>query len=109
MTTFDDREKSFEKKFVLDQEVKFKTEVRRDKLLAEWAAGKLGLSGSAIADYVKAVVRADLVEKGDQDVFHKIRKDLDDKGVGVSDGEIRKAMGDFLTKATAQIEAEAKK
>jgi hypothetical protein len=60
MTTFDERQKSFEKKFAMDEELKFRSEQRRNRLLGEWAAGKLGLSGSAVDDYVKALRRADL-------------------------------------------------
>jgi hypothetical protein len=108
MTSFNDREKSFEKKFAMDEELKFRAEARRNKLLAQWAAEKLGLSGAAVDDYVKAVRKADLVEKGDEDVFRKVRKDLDDKSVRVSDGELRKAMSDFLLTAIQQIEGEAK-
>jgi hypothetical protein len=108
MTTFDEREKSFEKKFALDEELKFKSEQRRNKLLGEWAAGKLGLSGPAVDDYVKAVRKADLATKGDDDVFQKVRKDFTDKGVAVSDQELRKAMSDCLAKAIEQIEGERK-
>ena len=108
MTSFSDREKSFEKKFAMDEELKFRAEARRNKLLAQWAAEKLGLSGAAVEDYIKAVRKADLVEKGDEDVFRKVRKDLDDKGARVSDGELRKAMADFLLTAVQQLESEAK-
>jgi len=108
MTSFEERERSFEKKFVLDQEIKFRAAARRNRLLAQWAAEKLGLTGTAVDDYIKAVRKADLLEKGDDDVFRKVRRDLDDKGVPVSDGELRKAMADFLTMALQQIEAEAK-
>jgi hypothetical protein len=108
MTTFNDRERSYEKKFVMDEELKFKAEARRNKLLGQWAAGKLGLSGAAVDDYVKAVRKADLTEKGDEDVFRKLRKDLDDKGVSVPDSELRKVMGDLLAAALQQIESEAK-
>jgi hypothetical protein len=108
MTTFDEREKSFEKKFAMDEELKFKSEQRRNKLLGEWAAGKLGLSGSAVDDYVKALRRADLAAKGDEDVFQKLRKDFDDKGAAVSDAELRRAMGDYLAQAVRQIEGERK-
>jgi hypothetical protein len=108
MTTFDDREKSFEKKFAMDQELKFKSEQRRNKLLGEWAAGKLGLSGAAVEDYVKALRRADLASKGDEDVFQKIRADFDAKSVAVSDADLRRAMTDFLTAAVHQIEGERK-
>jgi hypothetical protein len=108
MTTFDDREKSYEKKFALDEELKFRSEQRRNRLLAEWAAGKLGLSGTAVDDYVKSVRKADLATKGDEDVFQKIRKDFDEKSVGVSDAELRKSMAEFMSTAVAQIEAERK-
>ena len=105
MTTFDDREKSFEKKFAMDQDLKFKAESRRNKMLAEWAAAKLGMSGAAVEDYVKAVRKADLAEKGDDDVFRKVAKDMADKGVKLADAEIRTQMGAFLAKAVADIEA----
>jgi hypothetical protein len=108
MTSFSDREKSFEKKFAMDEELKFRSEARRNKMLGQWAAEKLGLSGAAVDDYVKAVRKADLLEKGDEDVYRKIRKDLDDKGVRVSDAELRKAMADFLHAALEQIEGESK-
>jgi hypothetical protein len=104
MTTFDDRQKAFEKKFAMDEELKFKSEQRRNKLLGEWAAGKLGLTGAAVDDYVKALRRADLATKGDEDVFQKLRKDLDDKGVAVSDAELRRVMSDHLAQAVSQIE-----
>ena len=104
MTTFDDREQGFEKKFAHDQDLKFRAEARRNKLLAEWAASKLGISGEALPEYVKEVVRADLAEKGDEDVFRKIRKDFDDKGVAMSDTEIRTTMNDLLAKAVTEIE-----
>jgi hypothetical protein len=108
MTTFDDREKSFERKFALDEELKFRSEQRRNKLLGEWAAAKLGIIGSGVDDYVKALRRADLATKGDEDVFQKIRKDLDAKGVTLADAELRKAMADCLAQAVSQIEAERK-
>jgi hypothetical protein len=108
MTTFDERERSYEKKFALDEELKFKSEQRRNKLLGEWAASKLGLSGPAVEDYVKSVRKADLASKGDEDVFQKLRKDFDEKRVSVTDAELRKAMGDCLSKAVDQIEADRK-
>src|SRR5687767_15448594 len=105
MTTFDDREKAFERKFALDQELRFKAESRRNKALAEWAASRLGLAGADLEEYIKAVRRADLTEKGDEDVFRKIRKDFDAKGVAVSDAELRKQMGELLAQAVRDIEA----
>jgi hypothetical protein len=109
MTTFDDRERSFEKKFAMDQELKFKAEARRNRLLGQWAAAKLGLSGSDVEDYIKAVRKADLAEKGDQDVKRKIRQDFEAKGVNVSEAELSRMMGEFLATAVSSIEGEAKK
>jgi hypothetical protein len=109
MTTFDERERSFEKKFAMDQDLKFKAEARRNKLLGEWAGGKLGLVGPALEDYIKAVRKADLAEKGDEDVFRKLRADFDAKSVAVSDAEIRNALLEFLAKAVSQLEGEGKK
>ena len=109
MTTFDEREKSYEKKFAMDQELRFKAEARRNKLLGEWAGAKLGLSGQELEDYVRAVRKADLAEKGDEDVFRKVRKDFDEKAVQVTDSELRLAIVDFLGKAISQIEQDSKK
>ncbi len=108
MTTFDEREKSYEKKFAMDQDLKFKAESRRNKLLGEWAAAKMGLSGTEVDDYVKAVRKSDLAQKGDDDVFQKVSKDLADKGVAVAPAEVRKMMGEFLAQAVSQIEGQSK-
>jgi len=108
MTTFDEREKAFEKKFALDQELKFKAEARRNKAIAEWAAAKMGLSGGDVEEYVKAVRKADLAEKGDDDVVRKIAKDLASKGLTVSETDIRRQMQEFLAKAVAEIEGAKK-
>jgi hypothetical protein len=108
MTTFDERQKGFEKKFAMDQDLKFRAESRRNKMIAEWAGAKLGITGAALDDYIKAVRKADLVEKGDDDVFRKIRGDLDAKGIAVTDNEIREAMLKFLETAVAQIQGESK-
>lgn len=108
MTTFDEREKAFEKKFSMDQDLKFRSEARRNKLLGEWAAAKLGITGPDVEDYVKAVRKADLAEKGDEDVFRKIRKDFDDKGVKIADADIRNKIAELLAEAVRQIEAQPK-
>ena len=105
MSTFNEREKGFEKKFAHDADLKFKAESRRNKMLAEWAGEKMGMTGTALEDYVKAVRKADLAEKGDDDVFRKVAKDLADKGVKVADAEIRKQMDTFLATAVQQIES----
>jgi hypothetical protein len=108
MTTFDERQKGFEKKFAMDQDLKFRAESRRNKMVAEWAGAKLGITGAALDDYIKAVRKADLEEKGDDDVFRKIRGDLDAKSIAVSDNEIREAMFKFLETAVTQIQSESK-
>jgi hypothetical protein len=92
----------------MDQDLKFRSEARRNKMLAEWAAAKLGITGAALDDYIKEVRKSDLVEKGDDDVFRKVKKDFADKGVAVSDAEIRQAMGEFLAKAVRDVEASGK-
>lgn len=105
MTTFDEREKGFEKKFAMDQDLRFRAESRRNKMLAEWAAAKLGITGDAVEDYIKAVRKADLAEKGDDDVLRKVKQDFADKGLAIDEAEIRKVMGEFIAKAVSDIEA----
>ncbi len=105
MTTFDKREEGFEKKFALDEEQKFKAMARRNKLLGLWAAEKLGLSGDEANAYAKEVIMADFEEAGDDDVFRKIRKDFDAKGIDQSDHQIRRTMDELLTRAVAQLKA----
>lgn len=109
MSTFDDREKGFEKKFAHDAELKFKAEARRNRLLGAWAAGQLGLSGADAEAFVKAVIRSDMEKPGDEDVFQKIRNDFDAKGLKKTDQEIRKAMVDMMAEAIGQIEKERAK
>ncbi len=106
MTTFDDREKAFEKKFAHDTEMQFKAEARRNKLLGLWAAERMGLSGDEAEAYARSVVVADLKEKGDDDVFSKVAGDLAEKGVSVEDEELRGRMRDLLAQAKSQIVAE---
>lgn len=105
MTTFDKREKGFEQKFAHDADLKFKAESRRNKALAEWAGAKLGLSGADLEEYVKAVRKADLAEKGDDDVYRKVKGDLDAKGIAVSETEVRSFMAEALAKAVTEIES----
>jgi hypothetical protein len=102
MTTFDDREAAFERKFVLDEDQRFRAMARRNRHLGEWAAAKLGKTGDEAASYAKTVVASDFAEAGDEDVFRKIRADLD---ASVSDAEIRTAMLDLLEKAAGEIKA----
>jgi hypothetical protein len=105
MTTFDKREEGFEKKFALDEELRFKATARRNKLLGHWAAEKLGLAGADAENYAKAVVMADFEEAGDDDVFRKLRTDFEAKGVGLSDHQIRRTMDEMMEAAVAQLKA----
>ncbi len=105
MSGFDEREKGFEMKFAHDAELKFKAESRRNKMLAEWAGAKLGMSDEEISGYIKEVRRSDLEEAGDDDVFRKLRTDFDAKGVSITDDQLRNQMGEFLAKAVAEVEA----
>jgi hypothetical protein len=106
MTTFDKREEGFEKKFALDEEQKFKATARRNRRLGAWVAEKLGLSGAEAEAYAKAVVAADFEEAGDDDVFRKVRSDLDAKGMkDVSDSEIRGKMAELLAAAAVEVKA----
>ena len=105
MTTFDKREEGFEKQFAHDADLKFKAEARRNKLLGNWAAEKLGLSGADADAYAKSVVVADFDEPGDADVFRKVRKDFDDKKIATTDAEIRATMDRLLAQAVAEIKA----
>lgn len=106
MDSFEQRKKGYEGKFAKDQELKFKSEARRNKLLGAWAAEKLGITGPAAQDYIKSVVRSDLQAPGDDDVFHKLKKDFADKGVALSDHQLRRTMDEMLTEAAQQIEKE---
>ena len=99
MTTFDKRQEGFEKKFAMDEELQFKAAARRNKLLGQWAAGKLGLSGDEADAYAKSVVMADFQEAGDDDVFRKIREDFDARSVDQSDHQIRRTMDELMVTA----------
>lgn len=101
MTTFDDRERQFEAKFAHDAEKRFKVEARRDKIVGHWAAEKLGKSGDDADEYAKSVVRADLEEPGDDDVFRKLRADLPESDF--SDDDIRLAMNEALAQAMDEL------
>ncbi|WP_395708857.1 DUF1476 domain-containing protein [Reyranella sp.] len=108
MTTFDDREKSFEKKFQHDQEIQFKVNARKNKLLGLWAAGLLGKAGADAEAYAKDVVMADFEKPGDSDVIHKLMKDLAAAGKPMEDHSIRKQGERLMEEAKKQVMAEQK-
>jgi hypothetical protein len=103
MTTFDKREEGFEKKFALDEEQKFKAEARRNKLLGQLIAEKLGKSGDEAAAYAKEVVAA--VFEGDGDVFHKVLADIKARGVDMTEDQLRARMDELMAQAVAQVKA----
>jgi len=105
MTTFDKREEGFEKRFAHDEELRFKANARRNKMLGLWAAEKMGLSGSAAEAYAKEVVMADFENAKDGGVVGKVRKDFDAKGIAHSEQDISKVMVDLMQQAVDQIKA----
>ena len=105
MTTFDKREEGFEKQFAIEEELKFKADARRNKLLGLWVAEQIGLSGDAAASYAKEVVAADFEEAGDRDVVHKVTADLAAKGVAIQDTQLRAKMAELMAQAIAQVKA----
>lgn len=106
MTTFDKRQKAYESKFAHDEALKFKSEARRNKLLGLWAAELLGKDGDAASEYVREVVRSDFEEPGDEDVFRKVRGDLDAAGVSLSDEDLRDKMVELMGQAVGEVEKE---
>ena len=105
MTTFDNREDAFERQFAHDEELKFKAEARRNKLLGLWAAEKLGKSGADAEAYAKEVVAADFEEAGDADVLRKVLGDLSAKSIAVTEADIRAKMSELLAEAVTQVKA----
>lgn len=103
MSGFDDRKKGRENKFAHDQEMEFRIMARRNKLLGLWAAELLGKSGEEAEAYAKEVVIADMEEKGDEDVFRKIRGDFDAANVEMSDHRIRRRMEELHAVAREQV------
>lgn len=103
MTTFNEREKAFEDKYKHDQDLQFKVEVRRNKLLGLWVAEHLGLAGDDAQAYAKEVVAADFEEPGDADVVRKILGDLGAKGVEISEDRLRQKMAELVPVAKDQV------
>ena len=107
MATFDDREKAFEKKFEHDQQLQFRTEMRRNKLIGLWAAGLMDLTGGDAEAYAKQVVEADFEEPGPEDVIRKIKADFEAGGVEKSDHQIRRQLEECEKEAREQVMNEA--
>ena len=105
MTTFDKREEGFEKKFAVEEELKFKALARRNRLLGLWVAEKLGLKGEAADTYAKTVIAAAFGEGGDADVIRKVTSDLATNGNAAADKEIRAKIDELTALAVAQVKA----
>ncbi len=108
MAGFDEREKGFEAKYRLEQENRFKLSARRNNLLGRWAAERMGLSGASAEEYAQEVVVVDFEKPGDADVLEKVLNDLTDKGLGITDIQVRKQMDKLIETAREQIMKEMK-
>ncbi len=101
MSSFDEREKSFEKKFAYDEELQFKVSARRNKYLGQWASQIFGYNTDQEKEYIQSVIKADFAEAGDEDVFRKVKTDLKDHNI--SDEDIRKKMDELNEKAKSEF------
>ena len=101
MSSFDEREKGFEKKFAHDEELQFKVSARRNKYIGEWASKILGYNLDQEKDYIQSVIKADFAEAGDEDVFRKVKEDLKDNNI--SDEDIRNNMDELNEKAKSDF------
>ena len=107
MTTFDDRERGEEAKFAHDEEMMFRIHARRNRLLGQWAAERMGLSQAETDAYAKGVVQADFEEAGDEDVVRKLLGDLVSAGVDANEAEVRTAMAEKHVEARRALIGEA--
>jgi hypothetical protein len=105
MSQFDERKSAEESNYVRNEELDFKVTARRNKFLGAWAADLLGLEGDEADAYAKSIVMADFEEAGDDDVYRKVKGDLDAKGVDVSEHQVRRQMETLLETARAQLTA----
>src|SRR5271163_2738148 len=105
MTTFDDREQGFERKFVEDEALEFKATARRNRLLGLWAGELMGLEEQNQQDYAAAIVRSEAAAPDDEDVLRRVTGDLAGAGLKVSEGQVRGKMDEFLAVARGQIQA----
>ena len=99
MNKFDDREKSFEKKFQIESELQFKIAARCNKYLGEWVTSKLGKNEEQTKIYIQEIIKADMEEAGSEDVFRKIKKDFDIESINIEESEIREQMKKALERA----------
>ncbi|WP_413993214.1 DUF1476 domain-containing protein [Labrys okinawensis] len=105
MTTFDKREEAFEKKFMHDEDLRFKVTARRNKLLGLWAAEKLGLSGDEANAYARSVVMSDFEEAGDHDVVRKVLADFAAANLSMSEPQVRQVVTEMLGRAVQEVQS----
>lgn len=103
MSSMKDREEGFERKFAIDEELRFKANARRNKALGLWAAEKLGKSGADADAYAKEVLMSDFEEAGDHDVLRKVKKDFEAAGIDQSEHQIRRTMDELMAKAIEDV------
>ena len=99
MSKFDEREKSFEKKYASDEELKFKIAARSNKYLGEWVSSKLEKNEVETRNYIQEIIKADMEEAGQEDVFRKIKKDFQTASISVEESKIRDEMEKALSRA----------
>ncbi len=103
MTDFNDRERAEEAKFALDEETAFRIAARRNRLLGQWAAEKMGLTAEETDAYAKSVVQADFEEAGDEDVIRKLLGDLTGAGIEIDEAAVRAALEEKSVEARRQF------
>ena len=103
MNKFNEREKSFEKKFAKDQELQFKVAARSNKYLGEWISSKLGKTKEEKQNYIQEIIKADMEEAGSEDVFSKVKKDFETNSIVIEDSEIRDQMEKALSRAKEDL------
>ncbi|MBO0905459.1 DUF1476 domain-containing protein [Jiella sonneratiae] len=101
--SFNDRAQDFESRYVHDQELRFRIEARRNKLLGLWVAEKLGFAGEEAERYAQELVAVAFQTPGDEGIFQKIRSDFDGAKIEQSDHQIHRHMADLLAEAETQI------
>jgi hypothetical protein len=96
---YDEREKGFEKKFQMDEELQFKVAARSNKYLGEWVSAKLGKNEEEEKNYIQEIIKSDLQEAGQEDVFRKVKSDFQAASLAIEDSEIRDQMEKALLRA----------
>ncbi|MGO4706081.1 DUF1476 domain-containing protein [Microvirga sp. 2MCAF38] len=105
MTEFDKREEAYEKRFALDEELRFKATARRNKLLGLWVAEQIGKSGADAQAYAKSVILADFEEAGDADVIRKVKADLEAAGKSTDDAQLQAKLRELMAQAVDALKA----